>query len=536
MTEPTNGAGWQNRPQYEPSDPEYDAVYGHHFDWQRKEDGGDAQDGETRAMPAVPAPPAPSAAPAAAMPEVYETQPIAQPLQQPGAAGLRGSAVASQSEVTPTQYVPPVPPAPAQPSSVAPGSASFESTPTQYVPPVQIQSVRPAQQPVPPIPQYEQPAVQPQRQLGAAAINNGSDIMNNNAYASSPQSQERTRSKRGNWFTKPGKHGFLSFFLWVAMLPCIGIMVLRETNKVDQDGRALPEILAFVPIFGIIAAVVLVLAVLWRRKLLTLVALACVAVQVMWHIGYFMPAVKISETAKQTVASAAATDDNVARIMTLNTREGKASAQQIVAAVRTQHVEVLALEEVSDSLLTALQEAGLYDVLPYYVTSVATAGDNGGINGLWTMAPMSNISESLLPTEASQMPAGSVQIGKATVRFVAAHPSSPTRGNQGVWSSGLSTISDLKNYDWSYVIMGDFNSTWDHPRFRSLLGDSFVDAGEQAGEGFHFTYPANSKIPSLIEIDHIVYAKNRGVKIGQLATETIAGSDHKALLATLETE
>lgn len=69
------------------------------------------------------------------------------------------------------------------------------------------------------------------------------------------------------------------------------------------------------------------------------------------------------------------------------------------------------------------------------------------------------------------MPAGTIQIGDKQVRFVSAHPNSPTRGKQSLWSEGLGTIGDLKNYDWTYVVMGDFNSTWDHPRFRALLGD-----------------------------------------------------------------
>lgn len=86
----------------------------------------------------------------------------------------------------------------------------------------------------------------------------------------------------------------------------------------------------------------------------------------------------------------------------------------------------------------------------------------------------------------------------------------------------------------SYLIMGDFNSTWDHARFRELLGTTFVDASEQSGEGFHMTYPSNSLVPSLIEIDHIVYSNNSGITVSSLETIEIPGTDHKALLATLE--
>ena len=55
------------------------------------------------------------------------------------------------------------------------------------------------------------------------------------------------------------------------------------------------------------------------------------------------------------------------------------------------------------------------------------------------------------------------------------------------------------------------------------------------------TYPSNItlfggrlKVPSLVEIDHIVH--DRSVVVGNLETVTIAGSDHKALLGTLDVE
>jgi endonuclease/exonuclease/phosphatase family metal-dependent hydrolase len=96
----------------------------------------------------------------------------------------------------------------------------------------------------------------------------------------------------------------------------------------------------------------------------------------------------------------------------------------------------------------------------------------------------------------------------------------------------MGTISSLKNYNHTYVLMGDFNSTWDHAGFRSLLGSKFVDSSEQAGEGFHMIYPANSKLPSVIEIDHIVHTSD--VTVGDIQTIEIPGSDHHALMATLE--
>ena len=223
--------------------------------------------------------------------------------------------------------------------------------------------------------------------------------------------------------------------------------------------------------------------------------------------------------------------------MTLNTRNGNADAQEIVALCRSRNVEVLCLQELSDGFADELSQAGIDELLPYHVVSLgASEVNNGGRNGIWTLAPMDNVSRNLLSIETSSMPAASIVVGDRTLRFVSVHPNSPVRGAQGLWASGLSVIESLAEYDHNYVIMGDFNSTWDHERLRSLLGDAFVDAGEQSGQGFHMTYPSSSKIPSLIEIDHIVYAKNAGVVVSDLDAVAISGSDHRALIATLEVQ
>ena len=130
----------------------------------------------------------------------------------------------------------------------------------------------------------------------------------------------------------------------------------------------------------------------------------------------------------------------------------------------------------------------------------------------------------------------------------------PKLGGQDLWNAGLDTIGSLSDYDHAYVIMGDFNSTWNHARFRALLGESFVDASQQAGEGFHMTWPSDltayvenslpvevdvpqsvlSHVPAIIEIDHIVYAADAGIYVGGFKTARISGTDHLALIATLE--
>ena len=334
---------------------------------------------------------------------------------------------------------------------------------------------------------------------------------------------------------RPARHGCLSMLLWLAMLVVGFFMTLRLLPLAHSTGKHIPELVSFVPLMLVPTVVCLALALLWRRRVLAVLCALALVVNGFWHAGYLLPGTSVSSAAGTAVASAASTEDGAARIMTLNTLNGRASAADIVRVCKEQHVEVLCLQELTDGMVSDLENAGIDAVLPYHVVSTgASSVSNGGRNGIWTLAPISNVSRNLLPIETSSMPAVNVTIGQRTVRVVSVHPNSPTRGAQDLWNEGLSVIGSLSDYDHAYLIMGDFNSTWDHARFRELLGSSFVDASQSAGEGFHMTYPANSKIPPLIEIDHIVYARDSGIAVSDLQTVEIRGSDHMALLGTLE--
>lgn len=323
------------------------------------------------------------------------------------------------------------------------------------------------------------------------------------------------------------------------MLGVLALMALRCLPAELANGRLVPEVVSLVPWLFAPIVLCLVLALLWRRRLLAVVAAAALAAMLWWHAGFLLPREGVSDAAVATAQASADPSDGVARVMTLNTAHGAASAEEVVALVREKNVEVLCLQELTDDFLSELSSAGLYDLLPYYVISdEASAISNGGRNGIWTLAPMDNVSGNLLPIDTSSMPAGTVQIGGLDVRVVSVHPNSPVRGAQDLWDEGLGVIGSLSEYDHTYLVMGDFNSTWDHARFRELLGTGFVDAGSEAGEGFHMTYPSGTlagiELPSLVEIDHIVYARDSGITVSELETAEVSGTDHRALLGVLE--
>lgn len=317
-------------------------------------------------------------------------------------------------------------------------------------------------------------------------------------------------------------------------------MLLRMLPNSLDGKRYVPIIVALMPWLGFLSAVIAVVALavqrIGGRVLLAIISVVCVIVQVGWHWGYIEPRQTISENVRQAVARTEAdglpnTSDKYARIMTLNTKQGAADAGRIVETVKNEHVEVLALQEVSWDLLNRLGTAGIANYLPYSVAAQQTWHDNGGVNVLYSAAPMTDAKQNLIPVESSNVPAATINFDGRKVRFGSVHPFSPRPRNQGLWNRSLDSLAQLRYYDNLYVLMGDFDSTWGHSSFRYILGGRFLDSGEQAGEGLYMTYPAMLPIA---EIDHIVHDK--GVAVGDLETKYIPGSDHRALLATFEVQ
>ena len=206
------------------------------------------------------------------------------------------------------------------------------------------------------------------------------------------------------------------------------------------------------------------------------------------------------------------------------------AAHQIVDLVRSEHVEVLALQETTDAFVDDLNRAGIASYLPY-----AQVSSSDGVygNGLWSASPLDDPSDDDVDSSASFMPGGTVSFngGATQVRFVSVHTTSPTNDYWQQWKRSLDELAKLR-FDTSrrYVFMGDFNATYDHTPFRNILGNRFSDASRQAGEGLKFSWPANvDYVPSFAGIDHIVL--DSGMQAGQVRTVKVDGSDHKALLA-----
>ena len=321
----------------------------------------------------------------------------------------------------------------------------------------------------------------------------------------------------------------------IAAVCSIAALLGTATHILPEEMQAwpyMPIVVSLVPWFTLLAVIALICAIISKRVTSIVLAILAIGLQMFWQYPFF-----VSQSAKLPRAAIAAvsgasinTDDGYARLMTCNVYKGRADAREIVDLVRSEHVEVLALQETTDAFVDDLNRAGIASYLPY-----AQVSSSDGVygNGLWSASPLDDPSDDDVDSSASFMPGGTVSFngGATQVRFVSVHTTSPTNDYWQQWKRSLDELAKLR-FDTSrrYVFMGDFNATYDHTPFRNILGNRFSDASRQAGEGLKFSWPANvDYVPSFAGIDHIVL--DSGMQAGQVRTVKVDGSDHKALLA-----
>ena len=312
-----------------------------------------------------------------------------------------------------------------------------------------------------------------------------------------------------------------------------------------SDLPFLPILTAVAPLYAVTAALALVLSFVpgaWHRRrmsrrVIRLVTVAALALEATWLVPLALPS--------EHVAEKLAENDTVSvRVMTCNVYKGAASAEDIVEAVREQHVQVLALQETTVGFVEQLEAAGIDELLPH---SERSSSDGVYGNGVWSAYPLADVASDDIGSSASAMPAGTISLTrpggeKTSLRVVSVHTCSPGPGYWGLWRRSIEELGVVRERaasdpDTSYALLGDFNATYDHAPFREMLGEGSAggpalhDAAHEAGQGIVATWPANAIVPPACGIDHIVTSD--GVAARDLQTLAIPGSDHTALLATL---
>jgi endonuclease/exonuclease/phosphatase (EEP) superfamily protein YafD len=295
--------------------------------------------------------------------------------------------------------------------------------------------------------------------------------------------------------------------------------------------RALPlsNVIALVvavgsPYVPLVALAGVVMFVLCRRIVLSIVTVAVlavtVAVQVPWY--YFGRPADIGQHAD-------------IRVLSSNLRKGQADAPSFVELAKA-NADVITVSELTPEEAQRFSQAGIEEAFPYSV--LTPAPDAGGI-GLYSRFPLA-----VPPPAKRPSTVATARLRVPGVRFnplvASMHVFSPVAydaNSFGIWRIGITaTKAELDDFaeaagPAAVIVAGDFNSTPDMREFRDLLTNGYRDAVEQTGAGFASTFPSRTWHPPFITIDHVL---TRQAAATSIRTVYIRGSDHRALLATVE--
>jgi len=232
------------------------------------------------------------------------------------------------------------------------------------------------------------------------------------------------------------------------------------------------------------------------------------------QVGAFLPAERPTDLAGLTV-------------MTTNLRLGQADPGVVVSLAAEHDVDVLAVQELTDSAAARLHRAGLDRLLPYRIIAPRVGG--AGV-GLWSRQPMTDAT--VLPGFGFDPVCAHLTVAGRSYTVMSFHSKAPLyNGGTGPWESDLRRLSDvMADLPAPLVVAGDFNATRDHRQFRDLLNSKgYRDAGDDAGAGLLPTFPADRGIGPFAGIDHVVFS---GDLVGVAAkSAAVSNSDHYAVIA-----
>jgi endonuclease/exonuclease/phosphatase (EEP) superfamily protein YafD len=263
----------------------------------------------------------------------------------------------------------------------------------------------------------------------------------------------------------------------------------------------------------------LVLSVLCRQRVLTVAAVAMTIATVVVESPLFL-------AEKPTFPATSM------RVMTANLYLGQADPQKIVATAAA-NADVLALQELTPEAVAGLTSAGLDRHFPFRLLDAR--GYASGV-GLWSRYPLTQstrVSGFTLAMVRARIHVDAIPVDPT---IVVAHMSGPWPQPIDDWQRDMSLMpatlqaASVASGAGCVFAAGDFNATYDMRTFRDLLRDGYRDAAEQAGSGITATYPANTWVPPMLAIDHLI---TRQCEATSVKVVDVPGSDHRGLIATL---
>ncbi|WP_306366387.1 endonuclease/exonuclease/phosphatase family protein [Nocardiopsis sp. CC223A] len=222
------------------------------------------------------------------------------------------------------------------------------------------------------------------------------------------------------------------------------------------------------------------------------------------------------------------------RVMSFNALGGGARVDEIVDLVRTQEVDVLALQEVTPELLSDLSAAGLDDLLPYTVDHSGAGVEGSTVHAVLPLTDAGSLNGPdwfAMPVAAMEVPDRAYG-GTAAVEVVSVHTPPPLDPRYtAAWEAELAALTAPPPQGVRRILAGDFNATLDHAALREVLDSGYQDAAADLGEGFRPTWPVLGRVLPPVTIDHVLVPLD--TEPSDLEVVEVAGSDHRAVIVTV---
>ena len=303
---------------------------------------------------------------------------------------------------------------------------------------------------------------------------------------------------------------------WLAVTPGAVWALVRLFGL---EWGPLVQAVAFTPYVAAGALAPLVLALVLRRRWPAVVA----AVTALALISVVAPRAFAADQPK--------TNGPTLRVLTANVLKGEADPAKLVDLVRTQHVDVLTVEEFTPQIAAKLDQLGLSTLLPHRQLN-PEFGTSG--SGLYARFPIAvggvRRNQSYYFTQAY----GTLTVpGAPPVRVESAHSAAPYAAEAiPAWWTDLRGQPAATPDGALSVLSGDFNATLDHAPLRALLDTGYVDAADATGAGLTGTWgPYDGDLIPPVTIDHVLV--DRRIAVESVTVRALPGSDHRCILAEL---
>lgn len=285
------------------------------------------------------------------------------------------------------------------------------------------------------------------------------------------------------------------------------VFALLRLLGVDHN-FLLATLLSFTPYVAVASVGAVVIAALLRRWPAALVAVLAVGT-----FGFLV--------APRAIAGGPHPRGRELRILTVNLHRGNASPADIVALVRSEKIDVVAVEESTQAAKGGLSRAGLMKLLPF-------TDPQRFDTGIYSRLPLRQVTPVQGPSHSIEVEAHVVLAGAGDVVIRVVHVHNPSLTSTALWLRTLKGLPAARP-DVLRIIAGDFNATLDHSAFRAVRDRGYADAADRTGQGLEPTWPADHRLG--ITIDHVLVDRRIGVDRVRIAH--VAGTDHRAVIADM---